>query len=182
MERLPAAPAVQQYERHPAAALACRCIRYKAPQVLAMFSFCPRVLESPFAGTPQAVNRAGQTAERVFSNPAGTEQSKEAAQKLSDANSEIPRALAGGAQKVLPSFRFSYHFPWCIFLFAQKLSDLWSPSASWLAAPEVPLHSGFTVSVYAMLRLQQVQSRPKQQRFRLLHLLGSESKRHCPSR
>jgi hypothetical protein len=37
----------------------------------------------------------------VLSNPTGgPEQSKRAAQQLSDANSEIPKALAGGAQKV----------------------------------------------------------------------------------
>lgn len=37
----------------------------------------------------------------MLSNPTGgPEQSKRAAQQLSDANSEIPKALAGGAQKV----------------------------------------------------------------------------------
>ena len=43
----------------------------------------------------------------MLSNPTGgPEQSKRAAQQLSDANSEIPKALAGGAQKVpcCPSF------------------------------------------------------------------------------
>lgn len=50
----------------------------------------------------QAADRTGQVAERVFSNPAGgPEKSKEAAQKLADANAEVPRALASGAQKVL---------------------------------------------------------------------------------
>ncbi len=105
-----------------------------------------------FSGTAQAVDRAGQTAERVFSNPAGTEQSKEAAQKLSNANSEIPRALAGGAQKVLP---FSSGFLSLVW------GQFWRPGNPNLAASEVLLHSGFTVNVSAVLRLLQVQSRSK---------------------
>lgn len=37
----------------------------------------------------------------MLSNPTGgPEQSKRAAQQLSDANAEIPKALPGGAQKV----------------------------------------------------------------------------------
>ncbi len=50
----------------------------------------------------QAADRTGQVAERVLSNPAGgPEKSKEAAQKLADANAEVPRALASGARKVV---------------------------------------------------------------------------------
>jgi hypothetical protein len=43
----------------------------------------------------------GQEAGRVLSNPTGgAEQSKRAAQQLADANSAVPNAIQGGAQKV----------------------------------------------------------------------------------
>lgn len=53
----------------------------------------------------QAADRTGQVAERVLSNPTGgPEQSKRAAAQLADANAEVPKALARGAQKVLVCF------------------------------------------------------------------------------
>ncbi len=48
----------------------------------------------------QAAVRAQRTADEVFSNPAGVEQSKEAAQDLSDANAEVPKAIQKGFSDV----------------------------------------------------------------------------------
>jgi hypothetical protein len=57
-------------------------------------------LTNPGQSAANAASRTQQEANRVLSNPTGgPEQSKRAAQQLSDANSEVPKALAGGAQK-----------------------------------------------------------------------------------
>lgn len=48
----------------------------------------------------QTADRAQRAADSTLVNPAGGEQSKEAAQQLSDANAEIPQALRKGFSDV----------------------------------------------------------------------------------
>jgi hypothetical protein len=58
-------------------------------------------LTNPGQSASNAASRVGQEAGRVLSNPTGgAEQSKRAAQQLADANSAVPNAIQGGAQKV----------------------------------------------------------------------------------
>ena len=64
-----------------------------------------------FARHSQTAVRAQRAANQTLVNPAGEEQSKQAAQQLSDANAEIPKALARGAEQAHYAPRF-ISFAW----------------------------------------------------------------------